>query len=491
MIDLSNKITIIGLGAGDLNQIPFGVYKMMLKAELVYLRTKEHPVVAELEKEGVQFISYDDVYEKHDSFGKVYEEISESLLNKAQQQSIIYAVPGHPIVAEQTVQLLLENGPTQGIQIELAGGQSFIDAIFQALKIDPIDGFQLLDGTSLTKESLNLHQHIVIGQVYDTYVASNVKLTLMERLPDDYQIVVVSAAGSEAEQIESIPLYELDRVVKVNNLTSIYVPPVQEETILYKEFDKLREVIAELRGPNGCPWDKKQTHSSLKKYLIEEAYELIEAIGQDDIDHMIEELGDVLLQVMLHAQIGEDDGYFSINDVIESITAKMIRRHPHVFGTVEVNGVEDVLSNWNEIKTQEKSGEDDKSLLDSIGLSQPSMLRAYELQKAAAKVGFDWQEVEPVWDKVKEELQEFEAELIGKEVNENAVKEFGDLMFAMINLARFYKIHPEEALLSTNLKFTDRFKFVEKRVKESGKDFAQHSLEELDQYWDEAKELGL
>ncbi|WP_147535882.1 nucleoside triphosphate pyrophosphohydrolase [Bacillus marasmi] len=488
---MSNKITIIGLGAGDLNQIPFGVYKMMLKAELVYLRTKEHPVVAELEKEGVQFISYDDVYEKHDSFGKVYEEISESLLNKAQQQSIIYAVPGHPIVAEQTVQLLLENGPTQGIQIELAGGQSFIDAIFQALKIDPIDGFQLLDGTSLTKESLNLHQHIVIGQVYDTYVASNVKLTLMERLPDDYQIVVVSAAGSEAEQIESIPLYELDRVVKVNNLTSIYVPPVQEETILYKEFDKLREVIAELRGPNGCPWDKKQTHSSLKKYLIEEAYELIEAIGQDDIDHMIEELGDVLLQVMLHAQIGEDDGYFSINDVIESITAKMIRRHPHVFGTVEVNGVEDVLSNWNEIKTQEKSGEDDKSLLDSIGLSQPSMLRAYELQKAAAKVGFDWQEVEPVWDKVKEELQEFEAELIGKEVNENAVKEFGDLMFAMINLARFYKIHPEEALLSTNLKFTDRFKFVEKRVKESGKDFAQHSLEELDQYWDEAKELGL
>lgn len=488
---MTKKITILGLGAGDLNQIPLGVYKTMLKAELVYLRTKEHPVIADLEKDGVQFVSYDEVYEKYDSFGKVYEEISESLLDKAEQQAVIYAVPGHPIVAEQTVQLLLEKGPERGIVIELAGGQSFIDAIFQAVKIDPIDGFQLLDGTSLTRESLNLHQHIVIGQVYDTYVASNVKLTLMERLPDDYQIFVVSAAGSEAEEILSIPLYELDRVVKVNNLTSIYVPPVQEETILYKEFDKLRHVIAELRGPNGCPWDKKQTHSSLKKYLIEEAYELIEAIGHDDIDHMIEELGDVLLQVMLHAQIGEDDGYFTINDVIESITAKMIRRHPHVFGTVEVNGVEDVLTNWNEIKSKEKSAQVDESLLGSISLAQPSMLRAYELQKAAAKVGFDWQEVGPVWEKVKEELQEFEAEINGKELNENAVKEFGDLLFAMINLARFYKIHPEEALLATNVKFTDRFQFVEKRVKESGKDFSQHSLEELDQYWDEAKELGL
>lgn len=491
MIDLTRKIMILGLGAGDLDQLPLGVYKRILKSELVYLRTKEHPVVAELENEGAQFTSFDFIYEKYDRFEQVYEEISEFLLDQAAQQSVTYAVPGHPIVAEQTVQLLLVKGPARGIDIEFAGGQSFIDAMFQALKIDPIDGFQLLDAMTLTRDSFNLRQHIIIGQVYDTYVASNVKLTLMERLPDDYQIFVVTAAGSSAEQIEAIALYELDRVVKVDNLTSVYIPPVRDEEILFKEFDKLRQVIADLRGPNGCPWDKKQTHSSLKKYLIEEAYELIEAIGHDDLDHMIEELGDVLLQVMLHAQIGEDDGYFSINDVIESITAKMIRRHPHVFGSVEVDGVEDVLSNWNEIKSQEKSAQADESLLDFIGLSQPSMLRAYELQKCAAKVGFDWQEIEPVWEKVMEELQEFKAEVNGQALTENAMKEFGDLMFAMINLARFYKINPEEALLATNQKFTDRFRHVEKRVKESGKEFAQHTLEELDKYWDEAKELGL
>lgn len=492
MIHLHGKIIILGLGAGDINQIPFGVYKRLLQAGTVYLRTMEHPVVKELEQEGVQFESFDLIYEKYDRFEQVYQEISEILMEKAAAGTIIYAVPGHPIVAEQTVQILLAKGKERGIEIELGGGQSFIDSIFQALKVDPIDGFQLLDGNSLTREAINLHQHVIIGQVYDTYVASNVKLTLMERLPDDYRIFVVSAAGSDNESIEEVVLYELDRVVKVNNLTSVYVPPVNEEVILYKEFTKLRQVIAQLRGPNGCPWDKKQSHSSLKKYLIEEAYELIEAINEDDIDHMIEELGDVLLQIMLHAQIGEDEGYFSIDDVIEGVTSKMIRRHPHVFGTVEVSGVEDVLTNWEEIKSREKSSKvDEASLLDKVNLSQPSLMRAYELQKEAAKVGFDWQEVAPVWDKVKEELQEFEEEIRKADKNENVVKEFGDLLFAFINLARFYKIHPEEALLATNQKFTDRFRYVEKKVKESGRDFQQYSLDELDQYWDEAKKLGL
>jgi len=489
---LQKKITILGLGAGDINQIPLGVYKKMLQAGTVYLRTKEHPVVGDLEQEGVQFVAFDSIYEKYDHFEQVYQEISNILLEKAEDGSIIYAVPGHPIVAEQTVQILLAAGKERGIDIELGGGQSFIDSVFQALKVDPIDGFQLLDGTSLTREAINLHQHVVIGQVYDTYVASNVKLTLMERLPDDYPVYVVSAAGSENERIEEVLLYELDRVVKVNNLTSVYIPPVQEEVLLYKEFTKLREVIAELRGPNGCPWDRKQTHQSLKKYLIEEAYELIEAINDDDIDHIIEELGDVLLQVMLHAQIGEDEGYFSIDEVISGITSKMIRRHPHVFGNVKVNDVDDVLTNWEEIKSREKASQvEETSLLDTVSLAQPSLMRAYELQKEAAKVGFDWQEVAPVWDKVKEELQEFEAEVMKDDDSENALKEFGDLLFAFINLARFYKIHPEEALLATNQKFTDRFRFVEKKVKESGRDFEQHTLEQLDQYWDEAKKIGL
>jgi tetrapyrrole methylase family protein / MazG family protein len=488
---MAKKIEILGLGAGDLEQLPVGVYKKLLNASQLFLRTKEHPVVLELEKEGLTYSSFDSIYEKHDQFEEVYEEIAETLLQNAESEAIVYAVPGHPLVAERTVQLLLDYGPQKGVKIIIGGGQSFIDPLLASLKIDPIEGFQLLDGTALNKEQLQIDQHIIVSQVYDQFVASNVKLTLMEKLPDDYQVYIVTASGSSHEVIEKVPLYELDRNVSVNNLTSVYIPPVKEEQILLKNFSKLREIIAELRSPTGCPWDREQTHDSLKKYLIEETYEVIDAINSGDIDHLIEELGDVLLQVMLHAQIGEDDGYFSIDDIIEGISAKMIRRHPHVFGNAQADNAEEVVRNWQEIKKQEK-GESPSSLLDGVSMSLPNLLRAYDLQKKAAKVGFDWQEITPALEKVKEELEEFVNELDGTEAGMVRAKgEFGDLLFAFVNVARFLKIHPEEALFETNEKFTRRFRYVEEKVKDSGRTFEEHTLEQLDQYWDEAKLKGL
>ncbi|MEH7503628.1 nucleoside triphosphate pyrophosphohydrolase [Neobacillus drentensis] len=485
------RIEILGLGAGDLEQLPVGVYKKLLNASGVFLRTKEHPVVVELEKEGLRYSSFDSIYEKHDQFEEVYEEIVQTLLQKAESETIVYAVPGHPLVAERTVQLLLDYGPKKDVEIIIGGGQSFIDALFTSVKIDPIEGFQLLDGTSLNKAHLQIDQHIIVSQVYDQFVASNVKLTLMEKLPDDYQVYIVTAAGSSQEIIEKVPLYELDRNVSINNLTSVYIPPVKEEQILLKNFSKLREIIAELRSPTGCPWDREQTHESLKKYLIEETYEVIDAINSEDIDHLIEELGDVLLQVMLHAQIGEDDGYFSIDDIIEGLSAKMIRRHPHVFGNGQADNAEEVVRNWQEIKKQEK-GEVPTSLLEGVSMALPNLLRAYELQKKAAKVGFDWQEITPALEKVKEELEEFVNELDGTDEGMARAKgEFGDLLFAFVNVARFLKIHPEEALFETNEKFTRRFQFVEEKVKMSSRTFEEHTLEQLDQYWDEAKLKGL
>jgi tetrapyrrole methylase family protein/MazG family protein len=488
---MAKRIEIVGLGAGDLEQLPLGVYKKITRSQHIYLRTKEHPVVGELVKEGLQFTSFDSVYEKHEQFEEVYLEIISILLEKAASEDIIYAVPGHPLVAERTVQLLLEKGQEVGVEIVIGGGQSFVDALFQALKIDPIDGFQLLDGTSLEAEDIGQNQHIFISQVYDQFVASEVKLTLMERYPDEYMVTIVTAAGSKQEEITTVPLFELDRQVKVNNLTSVYIPPVTDETVLFKNFSKLREIISVLRGPEGCPWDKEQTHETLKRYLIEETYEVIEAIDKGDIAHLIEELGDVLLQVMLHAQIGEDEGYFSIADVIEGISEKMVRRHPHVFGSVEVENTEEVLQNWEEIKKLEK-GEADPSLLAGVSYSLPNLIRAYELQKKAAKVGFDWQEILPALEKVKEELQEFEDELdMINGQSELAKKEFGDLLFAFVNVARFLKIHPEEALFETNEKFVRRFQFIEQQVAGSGRKFEDFSLVELDQFWDEAKRKGL
>ncbi|MDQ0999942.1 tetrapyrrole methylase family protein/MazG family protein [Neobacillus niacini] len=488
---MGKTIEVLGLGAGDLEQLPLGVYKRLMNAGHVYLRTKEHPVITGLVKEGLSFTSFDSIYEKHDQFEEVYQEIVQNLLEKAKTEQVIYAVPGHPLVAERTVQLLLEDGPKEGVDIIIGGGQSFIDAIFQSLKIDPVDGFQLLDGTLLKSSQLQIDQHIFISQVYDQFVASNIKLTLMERLPDDYEVVIVTAAGSKNERIDRVPLYELDRKVTLDNLTSVYVPPVQDEQIMLKNFSKLREIISVLRGPNGCPWDKEQTHESLKKYLIEETYEVIEAIDSGDIDHLIEELGDVLLQVMLHAQIGEDEGYFAIEDVIEVLSEKMIRRHPHVFGVEKVEDSKEVLRNWQEIKKQEKEkGETETSLLEGISKSLPNLLRAYEIQKKAAKVGFDWKEITPALEKVKEELVEFENE-IKQESLIYAKKEFGDILFAFVNVARFLDIHPEEALFETNQKFIRRFHFIEENVKKSGKPIEEHSLEELDLFWDEAKSKGL
>jgi tetrapyrrole methylase family protein / MazG family protein len=488
---MQRKIEIIGLGAGDINQLPLGVYKKLLGQNQLFLRTKEHPVVKELEQEGVAYTSFDDIYEANEQFEEVYKSICLRLLEEAKDGKVVYAVPGHPLVAEKTVQILLELQSKGEVIVEIGGGQSFIDSLFQAIQIDPVEGFQLLDGTALKKEQLNIQQHMIISQVYDQFVASDVKISLMELLPDEYPVTIVTAAGSLEEKLKEVKLYELDREVTLNNLTSLYVPPVKEEHLLRKQFSKLREIIATLRGPNGCPWDKKQTHESLKKYLIEETFEVIDAINLGDDDLLASELGDVLLQVMLHSQIGEDNGFFSVDDVIESLASKMVRRHPHVFGNEVAHSADEVVTLWDDIKRKEK-GDVVESLLEGVGFEIPNLIRAYELQKKAAKVGFDWEDIRPALAKVQEEIKELEVEMDKGMGNLPAMmSEYGDILFALVNVARFLSIQPEEALFNANEKFKRRFQFIEAKVKDSGKSFSDYSLEELDQFWNEAKQEGL
>ncbi|MCI0767578.1 nucleoside triphosphate pyrophosphohydrolase [Bacillus sp. TL12] len=484
---MSGVITILGLGAGELDQLTMGVYRKIKEADHMYVRTKEHPVIEELEKEGVKYTAFDDVYEAHDTFEIVYETIANTLIEQAQGTDIIYAVPGHPLVAERTVQLLLQKGKEKQVEVQIEGGQSFLDPMFASLKIDPIEGFQLIDATSFERGQLELRQHLIFCQVYDAFVASEVKLTLMEMLPDEYEVYIVTAAGTSFEQVKKVPLYLLDHETELNNLTSVYIPPVAERASLYQQFDVLREIIAELRGPNGCPWDKKQTHQSLKKYLIEEAYEVLEAIDEEDDDHLIEELGDVLLQVMLHAQIGEDEGWFSIDDIIRTLAEKMVRRHPHVFGDIDVENAEEVVSNWEEIKKQEK-GHVEESVLTGIPKSLPQLLRACEIQKKAGTVGFDWDDIQPMMEKVFEELKEFEQE-VAKMDKEKMLGELGDLLFAFVNVARYHKLNPEEALHKTNEKFMSRFIFMEAKVAEMNKEMQELTLEQMDALWEEAKRI--
>ncbi|GAA0467175.1 nucleoside triphosphate pyrophosphohydrolase [Alkalibacillus silvisoli] len=476
-----HQVKVFGLGAGTIEQLPLGVYRQLQHSSQVYTRTMDHPVIEQLVQEGVNFKSYDSLYEKNEHFENVYEEIARDLIEKAKTvDDLFYTVPGHPMVAERTIQLLIQSDE---VDVKIEGGQSFIDPLFTAIQVDPIEGFQLLDGTALDRAKIQYENHLLISQVFDTFTASEVKITLMEDLPHDYPITIVHAAGSDQEWIKNVSLHELDHQFPVSNLITLYVKP-QSRHELHHTFNALREVIASLRGPGGCPWDQKQTHETLRPYLIEEAYEVIEAIDQQDDQHLAEELGDVLLQVMLHSQIGAENGYFTVDDVIKNITDKMVERHPHVFGDTTVDSADDVVSNWEEIKQKGKPKKE--SVLDGLNEALPRLLYAKEIQKKVAKVGFDWDEKGPVIDKVQEELEEFHEAISNKSIDE-AEMEFGDVLFSVVNLGRFYKLDSEVALNRTCEKFIARFKQVEELVKKNDETLSELTLEELDGYWEQVK----
>lgn len=251
-------------------------------------------------------------------------------------------------------------------------------------------------------------------------------------------------------------------------------------------FRKLIEIVDTLMGDNGCPWDKVQTRESLKPYLIEEAYEVLEALDTNDPEKIKDELGDLLYQVLFHSKISSLNGEFDIRDVINSLNEKMVRRHPHVFEKGQLNTPDQVVKQWEEIKKEERNQANQKSILDSIPINLPSLLRAQKLQKKAAKEGFDWDQVSDVFNKLDEEITEFKkAVLEGKD--KDIQSEVGDILFVIVNIAKFNKIDAEEALRSTNNKFTKRFQYIEQKIAKKGKNLKESSLEEMERYWQEAK----
>jgi len=260
-----------------------------------------------------------------------------------------------------------------------------------------------------------------------------------------------------------------------------------------KRFAELVSVMERLRGKNGCPWDREQTRESLKPFLLEEAYEVLEAIDEGDPEILKEELGDLLFQILFHSEIARERGEFGIEDVLSYTIEKMTRRHPHVFGTVP-SAVrkgrrltsKDVLARWEELKQKEKRNRKRKSVLDGVPIPLPALMRAYQLQTRASRVGFDWKELRPVWNKVREELKELEHAVDTGE-DRSVRHELGDLFFALVNLARFLKLDPEETLRKSNQRFVDRFHYIEKKAWRSRKPLSEMSLAEMDRLWEEAK----
>ncbi|MGQ9778397.1 MAG: nucleoside triphosphate pyrophosphohydrolase [Bacillota bacterium] len=256
-----------------------------------------------------------------------------------------------------------------------------------------------------------------------------------------------------------------------------------------EEIKRLTEIMTRLRGEGGCPWDKQQTHLSLKPYLIEEAYEVLEAIDAGSPERLQEELGDLLLQIVFHAQIAKEEGYFDLEGVARAINEKLIRRHPHVFGERTVASVEEVLVNWERLKENEY-GEERASALAGVPIGLPALMRAQKLQAKAAKVGFDWPDLSGALAKLEEELREFRAVLAEAEPNRNRLAdEFGDLLFALVNVARFLSIDAEEALRQTTEKFCRRFHYIEEVAKARGRRLPEMELAEMDELWEEAKKM--
>lgn len=486
------SITVVGLGSGDENQLTLGIWNKIQAVSTLYVRTERHPVVDFIKKSGVSVRSFDALYESESTFAGVYEAITSELLQLARESAgeIVYAVPGHPMVAETTTRLLRERCPAEGIELAVLGGESFLDQAFTRFGFDPIEGFVLLDATDLPAAGIDPDRHTLIAQVYDTHTASDAKLYLMRMLPDDYEVVVGRELGvTGRERIVRVPLYELDRLDEYGNLTLVWVPRAADDAARMRSFDRLREIVEILRSPNGCPWDREQTHASIRKNLIEETYEVLETIDDDDPAAMCEELGDLLLQIMLHSQMEAETGAFDIYDVIAELNEKLIRRHPHVFGGRDASDAEDALRNWNAVKAEEKRSKgievERLSALAGVPRDLPGLMKAYKLQKKAAQVGFDWECEEDVYAKIEEELAELRS-AAGDERSE----EMGDLLFAVVNLARFMRIDPEEALAGANRKFVFRFRHIEDRLRESGRSWDDTNLQEMESWWQEAKKLS-
>lgn len=383
-------ITLLGLGPGDPGMLTRAAWTWLESIQVLYLRTKQHPTVASL-PEHLTLESFDALYEQAGDFETVYATIIAEILSLGDRpEGVTYAVPGHPFVAEATCPQIYDQAQAQGIPVRVIEGLSFLEPTFLALGIDPLPLLVIADAMELSMRQtpgFPPSTPALIAQIYSRQVASDVKLTLMTAYPDEHPVRLVHNAGTEDELVESLPLYAIDQSPHLGLLSSLYVSPHSEQA----SFESFQEIIARLRAPNGCPWDREQTHLSLRPFLLQETYETLDALDRENKADLQEELGDLLLQILLHAQIASEEGDFNIHHVLDGVGKKLIRRHPHVFSDWSVDGVSGVIQNWEAIKAQERQENVDKAngLLDGVPLALPALAQAQEIIERVRRVGDD------------------------------------------------------------------------------------------------------
>ncbi|MGM0653458.1 MAG: nucleoside triphosphate pyrophosphohydrolase [Bacillota bacterium] len=478
------KIIVVGLGPGNPNQVTLEAHKYLKSGLPLFFRTIRYFSTSRYIKDRNNIFSFDELYDNDQNLDQVYRIITNTLIKAVNRYgAVCYAVPGHPSVGEAVVDRLCRICPRLGISIQVVESVSALEPILNILNIDLLDSVKVYDALGLKSLKEHSPAHLFVAQVYNKAIASRVKLHLMEFYSEDYQVRALRSTGLHGWQIVKMPLRFLDRKSIFDHYTIIYLPPSK-----HCRIEDLLIVMDRLRAEDGCPWDRKQDHHSLRQYLIEEAYEVVAAIEREDDLDLEEELGDVLLQVVFHSQIAREEKRFDFNRVIDTVVAKLIRRHPHVFGSDTVSDASQVKILWEQIKTEEKNNARGSPML-SIDHALPALLKAYKLQKKAAESGFDWPCIEGPLDKAREELSELEEAF--QEDNKKAIEEeLGDYLFTIVNLARFLEVNPELALGKTINKFIKRYGYVMQKAEQSGRPITSFTLEELDYWWNEAKKIG-
>lgn len=486
-------ITVVGLGPGPAGLVTHETMQAIAHSTRRFVRTTRHPSAAVVGDAR----SFDDEYERHDTFAAVYEAIAHELLNTALTSGeVLYAVPGSPSVLEESVRYLRND---QRVELRVLHAVSFLDLAWQRLGIDPVnEGVRLVDAHQFAQAAANERGPFLVAQCHADWVLSDLKLTYDDARGDE-PVVVLHHLGLDDEQVVHTVWQNLDRLEREHgltpdHLTSIYIP--QLAAPVAGELARLHQLARTLREQ--CPWDREQTHASLVRYLVEETYEVVDALNALDTDDpttdeaLVEELGDLLYQIEFHATIAEQQGRFSLADVARTTHDKLVRRHPHVFGAAKAADADAVVQTWDAIKQAERAQKGAAKVgatpnsFAGVSRAAPSLSLAQKLQKRAAEVGFDWPNADGALAKIDEELDELQR---ARDVGDPEVvrMELGDLLFSVVNVARKLGVDAETALRSAADKFIARFERVQLLATQRGIDVARSDLAQLDALWNDAK----
>ncbi len=453
--------------------LTLAAWQAIESAQTLYLQTREHPSARPVLEAELPYVSMDDLYAAAEDYDRLNDAIADRLTSG---DDAVYAVMGGGSFSQlAAIERMCRE---RGFDLIVLPGVAYHQAAFPEGQTG-----QVCTANDLPEE-LDTAVPLYITELDNPLLAGEVKLKLQRFYPDEHPVTLAVQQADGSYVRTTLPLYALDREKGFFASTVVRVPvlPFMQKTSY--GFDDLLYVLRRLRAPDGCPWDREQTHESLKKDMREECYELMDAIDEGSDEHVIEECGDVLMNVLFHPIIGEEQGRYDHRDVTTGIVDKLIYRHPHVFGSVKVSSSEEVLKNWDALKKKEKHQETYADTLRSVPRSFPALLRCEKVQKKARRVGFDFDTAADAFYKIAEEAGELQAAMAE---NRNVDKEMGDLLFAAMNVCRLLGLDGEETLHKATDKFIDRFARMEKSILADGKSLSDMTLNEMDTYWDRAK----